>query len=483
MSFESSDGLEKHKGESTKHHYCTNCSLELADAESLILHREAKHRYCRVCEESFATANTFDEHKIWSQSHFYCWKCRLDFAEDESLISHREAKHNYCRVCNQTFENSEALNEHRTVGDKHHDGRDCNTELSNNQKVDSHVPVVHSAAEAGSPRTDITAGTEGLDGTKPNDDIPSKKPPTEDRGDVPTEHAAVEDPGDASTEHTQTERASDAPIEDAGTVPTEPTSTEPIPIGTAAASKPLGLKASRMFQNVLRTLNEAARATNKQPRMKPAMKANVSSEKVIMNGDTRDVSTPEVTKIPRPLVDPSKPMVKVPELEAKPPNPSKRLPGLEVIASQPEMNAPGKFVKLELSASGENSSLNDARKAKLYALLRKHDTQNMFTTGFIYNTPISKANDKAMDMFWSNTSVSYKRSHCGEDFVEKTASQDHLGSDVHQPHRFRCPRVGCASASFTSFGGLLDHIQETDCAAWIKAQETEGVEYLKSYFV
>ncbi|RYP91683.1 hypothetical protein DL770_002208 [Monosporascus sp. CRB-9-2] len=450
--------------------------LELADAETLILHREAKHRYCRACEESFATADAFDEHKVWSQNHFYCWKCRLDFAEDESLISHREAKHNYCRVCDQTFEDSEALNEHRTVGDKHHDCRDCNTELFNKQKVDSDVSVALSAAEAGSPRTDITAGTEGLDDTKPNDDAPSKQTLAEDRVDASTEHAPVE-------EHAPTEPAPDAPIEDAGTVSTDPTSTEPIPIDTAAASRSLGLNASRMFQNVLRTLNEAARATNKQPRMKPATKANVSSEKVIMNGDTRDATTPEVTEIPRRLVDPLKPRVKVPELEAKPPNPSKRLPGLEVIASQPEMKAPGRVVKLESSASGENSSLNDTRKTKLYALLRKHDTQNIFTTGFIYNLPASKANDKAMDIFRSNTSGSYKCPHCGKDFVEKTALDGHLDSDVHQLRRFRCPRAECASNSFISFGSLLDHIEETDCATWIKVQETEGVEYLKSYFV
>ncbi|RYP36073.1 hypothetical protein DL767_003545 [Monosporascus sp. MG133] len=409
--------------------------------------------------------------------------CRLDFAEDESLISHREAKHNYCRVCDQTFEDSEALNEHRTVGDKHHDSRDCNAELSNKQKVDSHVPVAHSAAEAGSPRTDITAGTEGLNDTKPNDDALSKQTPTKDRGDVPIEHASIEDPRDVSTEHTPTERAPDTPIEDAGTVPTDPTSTGHIPIGTAATSSSLGLKASRVFQNVLRTLNEAARATNKRTRMKPGAKANVSSEKVIMNGDTRDVTTPEVTEIPRPLVDLPKPMIKVPELEAKPPNPSKRLPGLEAIASQPEMKAPRRVVKLESSASGENSSLNDTRKAKLYALLRKHDTQNIFTTGLIYNSPTSKANDKAMDMFRSNTSGSHKCPHCGKDFVEKAALEGHLDSDVHQPRRFRCPRAECASSSFISFGSLLDHIEETDCAAWIKVQETEGVEYLKSYFV
>ncbi|RYP75371.1 hypothetical protein DL771_002467 [Monosporascus sp. 5C6A] len=353
-----------------QHHYCTKCSLELADAESLILHREAKHHYCRACEESFATAIAFDEHKIWSQNHFYCWKCRLDFAEDESLISHREAKHNYCRVCDQTFISSEALNKHRAVSNKHHDRRDCNIELSNKQRVDSHVPVALSAAEAGSPRTDITAETEGLDDTKPNGDAPSKQTPTEDRGDVPTEHALVEDRGDASTEHTSTghtptECAPDVPIEDAGTVPTDPTPTEPITIGTAATGKSLGLKASRMFQNVLRTLNEAAGATNKQTRMKPAMKANIFSEKVIMNGEARDATTPEVTKIPRPLVDPPKPMVKIPELQAKPPNLLKRLPGLEVIAFQPEMKAPGRVVKLESSAGGENSSLTDTRKGKV----------------------------------------------------------------------------------------------------------------------
>lgn len=120
-------------------------------------------------------------------------------------------------------------------------------------------------------------------------------------------------------------------------------------------------------------------------------------------------------------------------------------------------------------------------QSQVHALLANKDTRRVFTLVSIYDPPIRRPRDSAMRALKNKSTGLYKCLHCNEEFAETSRLGDHLDSNAHRERHFKCPRSGCTSAHFITFGALLDHLNETECAAWIKVQDDDRFDYIKTY--
>ncbi|GJE96977.1 hypothetical protein PsYK624_131870 [Phanerochaete sordida] len=90
---------------------CQKCNENFVTAQALANHKtnSPAHCYCTQCDREFVSCQARAAHYRDHAAHHYCDRCALHFADEDTLDMHLEETHLYCRVCNKFYNAQEDM--------------------------------------------------------------------------------------------------------------------------------------------------------------------------------------------------------------------------------------------------------------------------------------------------------------------------------------------------------------------------------------
>ncbi|KAI0136804.1 hypothetical protein BJ170DRAFT_728199 [Xylariales sp. AK1849] len=124
--FDGIDALHNHYFASNVHHCCPICFYQFARRDELTTHLKTEvetHLYCLDCNASLGTLKKFRAHYFMSDAHIYCYTCDEHYDSKAALRRHlqeNQESHPYCKICEVTFKTGEELYMHNQQNPREH---------------------------------------------------------------------------------------------------------------------------------------------------------------------------------------------------------------------------------------------------------------------------------------------------------------------------------------------------------------------------